>query len=129
MVCRQIVYQKEKAFGNWNMLMNALDRRAPEEDEVLVLKSINTPEVLTFRVHHEDFRIGTDPEAEGLIKGVDTISPLHAMIGWNEISFFVKDLGSTGGTFVNDTRLTPNMEVPIGQGTVLRFADCTFNVE
>lgn len=130
LVCRQILHQQEKNFENWDVLENALDRRTPEEDESLVLKSINTPDVLTFRVHHELFRIGTDPaEVDGLIRGLDSISPLHAEIGWNEINFYVKDLNSENGTFVNNQRIEPGMEVPIGEGTVLRFAEYTFNVE
>ena len=130
LVCRQIRHQQENKFENWDALENALDRRTPEEDESLVLKSINTPDVLTFRVNHEVFRIGTDPaEVDGLIRGLETISPVHAEIGWNEISFYVKDLNSENGTFVNNQRLRPGMEVPIGEGTVLRFGEYTFNVE
>lgn len=130
LVCRQILHQQEKNFENWDALENVLDRRTPEEDESLVLKSINTPDVLTFRVRHEVFRIGTDPaEVDGLIRGLDSISPVHAEIGWNEISFYVKDLNSKNGTFVNNQRIEPGMEVPIGEGTVLRFAEYTFNVE
>ena len=129
-VCRQIIHQQDNAPEDWNALENALDRRAPKEDESLVLKSINTPDVLTFHIQHEVFRIGTDPaEADGLIQGVETVSPLHAEIGWNEISFYIRDLNSENGTFVNNHQITPGIEVPIGEGTVLRFADCTFNVE
>lgn len=129
-VCRQIIHQQDTAPEDWESLENALDRRAPEEDESLILKSINTPAVLTFFVRHELFRIGTDPaEADGLIRGVDTVSPLHAEIGWNEINFYIRDLNSENGTFVNNQRITPGIEVPIGEGTVLRFADYTFSVE
>ncbi len=129
-VSRQIRHQQEKNFENWEILENVLDRRAPEEDESLILKSINAPEVLTFRVRHGLFRIGSDPaQADGLIRGTETVSPLHAEIGWNEISFYVRDLNSENGTFVNNQQISPGMEVPIGEGTVLRFAEYTFNVE
>lgn len=129
-VKRQIDYQKEQSFGDWNALSEALEKRAPEEDERIVLRSINTPEPLTFRIGHEIFRIGSDEEnADGVIKGVATVSPVHAEIGWNDINFYVKDLDSVNGTFVNDQRIAPQSEVPIGTGTVLRIADCTFSVE
>ena len=129
-VCRQIIHQQDTAPEDWVALENALDRRAPKEDESLILKSINTPDVLTFHIRHELFRIGTDPaEVDGLIQGVETISPVHAEIGWNEISFYIRDLNSEGGTFVNNHQIMPGIEVPIGEGTVLRFADCTFSVE
>ena len=129
-VCRQIAHKKETAFGDWMALRDALDHRTPEEDETITLRSVNAPAELTFQIGHEVFRIGTDPSwVEGVITGVDTVSPLHAEIGWNEINFFVKDLNSEGGTYVNDQAVAPQTEVPIGQGTVLRFADCTFTVE
>jgi hypothetical protein len=131
-VCRQIDYQKERAFGDWESLLPALDQRSgrDEDDASLILKSINTPAPVTFEIGHRKFRIGTDPvEVDGLITGVDTVSPVHALIGWNEINYYVSDLDSENGTFVNDQRIAPNTEVPIGEGTVLRFADYTFSVE
>ena len=129
-VNRQISYQKEKNFGSWDSLKEAIERRMPEEDGMLCLKSVNTPEELVFRVDHEAFLIGSDPvEANGLIEGSESVSPVHAKIGWNEINFYVCDLGSDLGTYVNDQKITPNTEVPIGSGTVLRFGDCTFTVE
>ncbi len=129
-VCRQILHQQENALEDWDALESALDRREPKEDESLILRSINTPRMITFHVRRELFRIGTDPaEADGLISGVDTVSPIHAEIGWNEISFYIRDLNSENGTFVNNQQIAPGVEVPIGEGTVLRFADYTFNVE
>ena len=130
LVCRQIRHTQEMAPEDWDALETALDRRAPKQDEVLVLKSINTPNTLTFYVRHGLFRIGTDPaEVDGWIRGVESVSPVHAEIGWNEINFYVRDLRSENGTFVNNQRITPGVEVPIGEGTVLRFAEYTFNVE
>ena len=129
-VCRQIEFQKEREFGKWESLKDALERRMPEEDEDIILKSVNTPDALAFQVGHEEYRIGSDAgQADGVISGVNTVSPLHAVVGWNEISFYVMDMDSTNGTFVNDQRIAPRTQVPIGKGSVLRFADCTFNVE
>ena len=129
-VCRQIEFQKEREFGNWDSLKDALERRMPEEDEEIILKGVNTPGALTFQVGHEEYRIGSDGEqSDGVISGVNTVSPLHAIVGWNEINFYVMDMDSANGTFVNDQRIAPKTQVPIGKGSVLRFADCTFNVE
>ncbi|MCF0145783.1 MAG: FHA domain-containing protein [Eubacterium sp.] len=129
-VSRQIMHQQESDPGDWKKLEEALGRRAPKEDEALVLKSINTPETLTFRIGHQTFRIGSSHEdADGVLSGLETISPIHAEIGWNEIYFYVRDLGSANGTYVNNHRLMPGIDVPIGEGTVLRFAEYTFSVE
>ena len=130
-IIRQIDYQQKKHFGNWASLREVLERAMVDDDEdTLILRSINTPTPLRFVIGHNDFLIGTDAgEVSGVITDVETVSPVHALIGWNEIGHFIIDKGSEGGTFVNDQQITPNIEVPIGKGTVLRFADCTFNVE
>jgi hypothetical protein len=128
-IIRQINYQKDKNFADWTQLKGALDKREPEEDDLLVLKSVNTPEPIVFQIGHETFPIGSDPEqVKGTIQA-DKISPLHATIGWNDISFYIMDHESEEGTFLNDTKITPGTQVPIGKGSVIRFADLTFNIE
>ncbi len=129
-VIRQIEFQQGKSFGNWEELKDALRRKAPAEAETITLKGINTAVPLEFTIGHELFRIGSDPEqVEGCIPSSASVSPVHAQIGWNEVSFFVQDLNSREGTFLNDVRLTPQMSVPFGKGSVLKFAECTFSVE
>ena len=129
-IIRQIEFQQGKSFGNWEELKDALRREAPAESETITLKGINTAVPLEFTIGHEQFRIGSDPEqVEGCIPSSASVSPVHALIGWNEVSFFVQDLNSREGTFLNDVRLTPQMSVPFGKGSVLKFAECTFSVE
>lgn len=131
-ICRQIDYQKSRNFGDWRGLIDTIDLREinGDSESQITLRGINTPEPCIFTVRQDTFRIGSDPgEAEGRIADADRIDPVHAVIGWNGINYFVVDTGSEGGTYVNDQRITPHMEIPIGEGTVLRFADYTFNVE
>ena len=130
LVARQIEDEKNKAFGDWKALKAAITRRNPSEDEYLVLRSVNTAEPLTFKIGHEKFYIGSDPEqCAGCIPGAVSISPSHAMIGWNGISYYVCDCSSREGTYLNDIKLSPQTQVPFGRGSVLRFAECTFSVE
>lgn len=127
---RQIEYRMEHNFGDWDQLAEALTRRRPEIDETILLKSVNTAHPQQFRVGDQQFVIGSDPDqANGVIMDSDQIAPVHVIIGWNGINFYVYDLGSEWGTYVNDTRIAANTEVPIGQGTVLKLGDCTFAVE
>ncbi len=129
-ICKRIEMQQEKAEGDWQSLIAALSKDEMPEDDSLMLKSVNTREPVTFIINKELFRIGSDPyQADGFIPGSTEVSPLHAIIGWNEIYYYVQDLGSAGGTCVNDVRISPNVQVPVGKGNVLRFADCTFSVE
>lgn len=127
---RQIEYRMDHNFGDWGQLAEALTRRRPEIDDTILLKSVNTAHPQQFRVGDRQFVVGSDPEkSNGVIKDSEQVAPAHAIIGWNGINFFVYDLGSEQGTYVNDTRIASGTEVPIGQGTVLKFGDCTFAVE
>ena len=129
-ICKRIEMQQEKAEGDWQGLIDVLSRSEMPEDDSLMLKSVNTREPVTFIINKELFRIGSDPsQADGCIFGSSEVSPLHAIIGWNEINYYVQDLGSAGGTCVNDVRISPNVQIPVGRGNILRFADCTFSVE
>lgn len=130
LLIRQIEHHKEKDYADWTALSEALDKRPLTEDDKIVLRSVNTPDPISFEIGHNDFLIGSDKlTVDGYLDFPDRIGMQHATIGWNEISFTIVDHGSAHGTYVNHTKLTPNMQVPIGKGSVIRFADLTFNVE
>ncbi len=129
-VSRRVDLQQGRAEGDWQDLISVISAPELEEDECLVLKSVNTKEPVTFVIKKELFRIGSDPgQTDGCITGSTEVSPLHAVIGWNDINYYVQDLGSFHGTCLNDLKISPQVQVPIGKGSVLRFADCTFSVE
>ena len=129
-VRRQMEAARTKSFGDWLGLKEALSSRAAVEESMITLRSVNTQEPFVFEIGHEDFYIGTDPEqCKGCIMGAISVSPVHALIGWNDISFYIKDLGSREGTFLNDIKITPQTPVPFGKGSIIKFAECTFTVE
>ncbi len=129
-VCRQMEAARNKNFGDWQSLKEALSSRIAVEEEMLTLKSVNTAEPFVFKIGHEDYYIGADPEkCQGCILGAISVSPLHALIGWNDISYYLVDLGSREGTYLNDIRIMPHTQVPFGKGSIIKFAECTFTVE
>lgn len=129
-VRRQMDAAAKKSFGDWLGLRDALASRAAVEEEMITLRSVNTPEPFIFRIGHEDFYIGTDPEkCKGCILGAVSVSPVHAIVGWNDISYYIKDLNSREGTYLNDIKIAPQTQVPFGKGSIIKFAECTFTVE
>ncbi len=128
-VCRQIEYLQEKDPGNWDELREAMERPPLKDDDRIILRSINLPEPVVFVVGHDDFFIGSDDAGVDGFLEMPGISPLHALIGWNDISFFIQDLNSESGTFLNDHQIPAMTHVPFGTGSIIRFGDCTFNVE
>lgn len=56
------------------------------------------------------------------------VSRLHAVIRRNNGNVIVMDLGSSNGTYVNGTRLMPNMEQPLRHGDVVSLGKLKMQV-
>jgi pSer/pThr/pTyr-binding forkhead associated (FHA) protein len=61
-------------------------------------------ETRAFEIRTEDAIIGRDP-ALGVSLGSDEVSRQHARISWDGKSYWIEDLKSAGGTFVNGRRV------------------------
>ena len=57
-----------------------------------------------------------------------SVSRRHAKIEPSPDGYIVTDLGSTNGTFVNDTQVTADGEVPVANGDKLRVGPLEFTV-
>lgn len=72
-----------------------------------------------------ELRIGRSEEfgaiAESL-RDYDKVSRQHAVLWIEDGDLFVRDLGSTNGTFVNDRRLTDDDRRRLQEGDEVRFA-------
>ena len=55
-----------------------------------------------------------------------SVSKLHAEFVVSEVALFVRDMGSTNGTFVNGERIA--QDTPVGESDVVQFADFEFIV-
>ncbi|MFH1603988.1 MAG: FHA domain-containing protein [Pseudomonadota bacterium] len=60
--------------------------------------------------------------AARLEREFSNVSRRHTELVIDRDSLWIVDLGSANGTFVNDTRLTPNQRVRLANGARLRFA-------
>lgn len=93
---------------------------------MLVGKFGSTGECSSRTIDPVPFRIGRRPEAALTVPRA-TISGMHAeLFIQDQDLLFVRDLGSTNGTFINGTRITTEAEVH--EGDVLQFADVTLKV-
>jgi len=57
------------------------------------------------------------------------ISGVHAEIYFKSGVFFLRDLGSRNGTFLNDIRMKPFLEASLCRGDRISFADVVFCFE
>ncbi len=78
-----------------------------------------------YRIHDTRFSIGRSSESS-LCLPAGCVSKNHAVIACLDGKLFLRDLGSTNGTFVNGDQIQG--EVGIGDGDLLQFASIVFRV-
>jgi hypothetical protein len=87
-----------------------------------------------FFLDREKMLIGRRSEAEGIYPEIDLslldvstgVSRRHAQILKDETHVLVEDLGSSNGTFVNDTKLSEGVQNPVKDGDNVRFGSFGF---
>ena len=78
-----------------------------------------------FELEKKNYKIGNHPTAELYIKK-DTISTFHAEIAYNEDAYYIEDLNSTNGTYLNDIPVNYKEKEKLSPGDVIRFADVRY---
>lgn len=95
----------------------------------LLFAAINAPEKVSFQITVPEFVIGKNAGAvQGAITFNRAISRVHCKITFTHGQYFITDLNSANGTFVNRTRIEPQKPVSIQNGAVVRLADSDFTV-
>ncbi len=98
-----------------------------ERGEELVLRS-KAAVFPTFRILGESFLVGKKKDAvDGFLKARG-ISRFHARITREDGEYYLTDLNSTNGTFLNGGRLGVNEKARIRQGDCIEFADVEYVV-
>lgn len=73
--------------------------------------------------------IGSMHRLSGCVIGKPYISRMHACIQKEEALYYIEDLNSTNGTFVNDKRVIGRREKPLENGDLIRFGMLSYKVE
>jgi pSer/pThr/pTyr-binding forkhead associated (FHA) protein len=71
--------------------------------------------------------IGSQP-GNDLVLHNRFVSGHHARLRWDGVSWWVDDLNSTNGTYVNHQRITPGVPVGLSSGAVLEIGDLAFEM-
>jgi diguanylate cyclase (GGDEF)-like protein len=76
-------------------------------------------------VEHDELVIGREDGCEIAVP-LETISRRHARVSTRGASTFLRDLGSTNGTFLNDEPLAPNEDRALRSGDLIRVGSAIF---
>ena len=78
-----------------------------------------------FELGEESGIIGKNPKVKLCIQR-ETISQFHAKIDFFDKTYYIEDMNSTNGTFLNDELLNYKEKRALSPGDVLRFADVKY---
>ena len=97
-------------------------------EEPLMLTRINSQKQEYIVLLQDQYTVGKlNTEADFVIHE-PSVSRVHAKIQRNEGKYFVRDLNSTNGTFLNERRLRINERVQIQPGDTIAFARAEYRV-
>lgn len=104
-----------------------MQTRLLQQDKLILKGHGICPE--TVYVSAFPFVIGKQHEDVQFALERDVVSRRHARLDKNKDGYFITDLNSTNGTFLNSRPLAPQTAYPLKNGDVLQLADVLFKVE
>ncbi len=82
------------------------------------------------KINSEDFIIGKNISVvDGVITFNRAISRIHCKVFRQNDAYYIMDLGSSNGTFVNETEVRPNVCHILKENDIVRLADTCFVVK
>ncbi|HEB60831.1 MAG TPA: FHA domain-containing protein [Phycisphaeraceae bacterium] len=94
----------------------------------LRLEAVSGPEIALIEVSPRRFtRLGRSAECDFILPDVH-VSRQHALIAGRANRWFVSDLHSRSGTYLNGVRLKPNHPTPVEHGDYLRIDPWVFRI-
>jgi pSer/pThr/pTyr-binding forkhead associated (FHA) protein len=106
------------------------NKHKKSEQPTLKFYSINAPVEVQFNVKKSEFVIGKNAsQVDGAVTFNKAISRVHCKITYQNNTYFITDLGSANGTYVNKSRIVSHSPHPIKSGDIIRLANSDFTVE
>lgn len=91
--------------------------------------AMNAPSRIEIDVTKDRFILGKNPAlVDGVISFNNMISRKHCEITKEGGNYFITDLGSANGTYVNGAKIQPNVPTPIANGDIIRLANSDFQI-
>lgn len=101
----------------------------PPDTEGIRLVGVNTPEKCVLEIRGPEYKIGKKRElVDGCITCSKAVSRIHCKVTERGQRWYIEDMGSANGTFVNGTRLNPGREFPLRPDDRVKLANVEFRV-
>lgn len=92
------------------------------------LVALNSPQRFELVVSKEEYTIGKKDTNDGVVSFNKMISRVHCKITCKHSQFWISDLQSANGTYVNHVKLPSNQPHIMNNGDIVRMADSDFQV-
>ena len=100
------------------------------EVKKIKIKALDSPNEIGIVVDKDNFILGSSNNtADGVISFNKAISRKHCSIRKNGDKYYLTDLGSSNGTFVNGVKLLQGDSVEIKVGDKIKLANSAFSIE
>ncbi len=91
-----------------------------------ILRNKNSPGLEDIIIDKPDYIIGRLKDQVDFVSKSTAVGKIHAQLIRRDDSWFLKDLNSVNGTFVNDGRISGNVEHPLKDGDHIAFANSEY---
>ncbi len=99
------------------------------QQPIMTVTAVNSPMQLVLTVNQPEYLIGKHP---GMVNGVVTYNPaisrVHCKITFAQGRYYLTDMDSANGTFINQQRLEKYQMVQLNNGDYLKLANSDFIV-
>ncbi|MBO6214728.1 MAG: FHA domain-containing protein [Lachnospiraceae bacterium] len=127
-----LIYEPTDSFYEPTLMLKAptkQDQKAPEENiccEGILIPETPGDKLSEIRITGERFSIGSKAEENDALIAAPSISRHHALITLRDGSYYLEDMNSTNGTYVNDRMLSYHEAVRLGPSDRIRFANLSY---
>lgn len=105
------------------------DSQQPMTQPVMTITAINSPVQIALSISIPEYLIGKNPEmVNGAVMHNPAISRVHCKVTYSAGHYYLTDMGSANGTFVNQQRLDNQQTVELHSGDYLKLANSDFIV-
>lgn len=126
------VYNKSRDVGSSPIMNTHFDNRMNRQqgnDYIIKIVAMNAPQHFEIIVDRDDMLIGKKADlVDAVIPFNKMISRRHCRVTKQNEFYYITDIGSANGTYINGVRLQPNQPCQINKGDIIRLADSDFQI-